>query len=103
MFAIVINIDYFLRASPNHAEGPPPHNGTWIVQDVKLVVDAKSGGTCGLSESGKFTTLGPCFWQPSSRRAGILFINSKSGPTVCDVMWIDSNTISISGEVFQRQ
>ena len=90
-------------ASPALAAAPAPV-GVWQTADKSEMPVVMSNGTCRFT-AGRQLIIGKCGWQASTR-GGILTIlnqtNYKPAPIRYSVVWMNTTTITVFGDVFHK-
>ena len=89
-----------------HAQDAPPPVGSWSTNPASEQLVVNANATCAFFFMGRPTVSGSCSWTPMSA-GGILDISYpmplEPGHTRFNIVWLNQDSIQVSGDVFYRQ
>jgi hypothetical protein len=103
--AVSLALAFASAPSPSQAQAPPPI-GHWAQPPPGEELYVYQNGTCAFLVRRRVQVQGRCTWNPSSR-GGILTITYpmplEPGKVRYNIVWINSQTISVWGDILRRQ
>jgi hypothetical protein len=109
--AVFLALSFAVVPSPARAQAAPPI-GHWATIPPTEELYVTANGLCAFYARSapraprRLTVQGSCYWQPSSR-GGILTITYpmplEPGKVRYNIVWINSQTISVWGDIFHLQ